>query len=256
MFGPDRAGRPPGTVHPHRRVHRRHGPAAADPHPGRQRRRQRRPACPATPQLRRAPSPPTQSPPTPTPRRRQRLEDLRQQGPPRPHLRTVLRRRLRLPTRPDRDVLATLAAAIQHYDPRGRPTVTDRPRRQPDPRRLRHASRSRTTPRSSPRPRGRPTPTTPTTTPAAPTPRSPSNSPTQWNTPASTLIDALGRTVQTVQRGLDADVVTTSGYDIDGHLTAVVDPLGRPCAGDTSTTAPARRGASWLLDAGTDPHHP
>ena len=60
-------------------------------------------------------------------RRRQRLEGLRQQGPPRPHLRTVLRHRLRLRTRPDPTLLTTLAAAIQHYDPRGRPTVTIAP---------------------------------------------------------------------------------------------------------------------------------
>ena len=150
---------------------------------------------------------------------------------------------------PGPDVLTTLAAAIQHYDPRGRPTVTIAP----------DGSQTRVvygTPVLQDNPAvvapnpwetytydandnaGRTHPTL-TLELAA-----------QWNTPASTLIDALGRTVQTVQRGLGADVVTTSSYDIDGHLTAVVDPMRRPClvnVYDCTGTV----WLSWLLDAGS-----
>ena len=102
---------------------------------------------------------------------------------------------------PGPDVLTTLAAAIQHYDPRGRPTVTIAP----------DGSQTRVvygTPALQDNPAV-----------AAPNPwetytydandNAGRTHPTltlelaaQWNTPASTLIDALGRTVQTVQRGL------------------------------------------------------
>jgi RHS repeat-associated protein len=150
---------------------------------------------------------------------------------------------------PGPDVLTTLAAAIQHYDPRGRPTVTIAP----------DGSQTRIiygTPTLENNPAtvipnpwetytydandnaGRTHPTL-TLELAA-----------QWNTPSSTLVDALGRTIQTIQRGLADDVTTTSSYDIDGHLTAVVDPLGRPCLAnvyDSTGTA----WLSWLLDAGS-----
>jgi len=150
---------------------------------------------------------------------------------------------------PGSDVLTTLAAAIQHYDPRGRPTVTIAP----------DGSQTRViygTPALQDNPAV-----------AAPNPwetytydandNAGRTHPTltlelaaQWNTPASTLIDALGRTVQTVQRGLDADVVTTSSYDIDGHLTAVVDPLRRPCLANVYDCT-GTVWLSWLLDAGS-----
>ncbi|MFL5591463.1 MAG: RHS repeat domain-containing protein, partial [Ktedonobacteraceae bacterium] len=52
-----------------------------------------------------------------------------------------------------------------------------------------------------------------------------------WNTPANILVDALGRTIQTVERnGADpSDWFTTrSTYDIRGNLLTVSDALGRP----------------------------
>jgi YD repeat-containing protein len=51
-----------------------------------------------------------------------------------------------------------------------------------------------------------------------------------WNTPASALIDALGRTIKTVARNgaSPADwFITQSTYDIQGNLLTVTDALGR-----------------------------
>jgi RHS repeat-associated protein len=51
-----------------------------------------------------------------------------------------------------------------------------------------------------------------------------------WNTPSSSLVDALGRVVQSVERnGASASdrYITTSTYDIQGNLLTVTDPLGR-----------------------------
>ncbi|MEN8651601.1 SpvB/TcaC N-terminal domain-containing protein [Streptomyces sp. 21So2-11] len=51
-----------------------------------------------------------------------------------------------------------------------------------------------------------------------------------WNTPASTEVDALGRTVRTVARTGPAAadrLVTRSAYDIQGNLVSVTDALGR-----------------------------
>jgi YD repeat-containing protein len=51
-----------------------------------------------------------------------------------------------------------------------------------------------------------------------------------WNTPASTEIDAMGRTVRAVARNgaADADSFTTrSAYDIAGNLVSITDALGR-----------------------------
>jgi RHS repeat-associated protein len=54
-----------------------------------------------------------------------------------------------------------------------------------------------------------------------------------WDTPASVVVDALGRTVEAVQRNRDApgDVIqeyrTHTAYDIRGNVIAIVDALGR-----------------------------
>ena len=52
-----------------------------------------------------------------------------------------------------------------------------------------------------------------------------------WNTPASAIVDALGRTVETVERnGSNPETdwyITRSTYDIRGNLLTVTDALGR-----------------------------
>src|SRR5262249_10112577 len=52
-----------------------------------------------------------------------------------------------------------------------------------------------------------------------------------WNTPASSIVDALGRTITTVERNGPhpaADWYTThSTYDIRGNLLTIIDALGR-----------------------------
>jgi RHS repeat-associated protein len=55
--------------------------------------------------------------------------------------------------------------------------------------------------------------------------------PHHWNTPASTVVDALGRTVETTERnGTNQDTdwyITRSAYDIRGNLLTITDALGR-----------------------------
>jgi RHS repeat-associated protein len=61
--------------------------------------------------------------------------------------------------------------------------------------------------------------------------------PTHWNTPLSIVIDALGRTIVTVERnGADPAAdwrVTRSTYDVKGNVLAVTDALGRLAFGYT-----------------------
>ena len=71
-----------------------------------------------------------------------------------------------------------------------------------------------------------------------------------WDTPSSMVVDAYARVVLTVRRGLDADVVTTTAYDIDGNVAAVRDALGR-LAGRSINDALGRTWSQWLLDSGT-----
>lgn len=70
-----------------------------------------------------------------------------------------------------------------------------------------------------------------------------------WNTPSSVTVDVLGRTVLAVVRnGADEATewfATRSGYDIQGNLLTVVDPLGREalrCVFDLA-------GRRWRVDS-------
>ena len=137
-------------------------------------------------------------------RGRQRLADLRQQGPGGREVRAVLRApastspRRSTPSSGQKatDVLRPARAGDPHRQP-GRQRAARRPRRAGRPRRSRTCSRRR---------RGKPTPTTPTTTPAAPTVATAEQYRDHWNTPASIEVDALGRTVAAVARnGPDPD---------------------------------------------------
>ena len=51
--------------------------------------------------------------------------------------------------------------------------------------------------------------------------------PTHWNTPASIVVDGLGRTVTQIARNGNELYVTRSAYDIRGNLLTVIDPLER-----------------------------
>jgi RHS repeat-associated protein len=76
---------------------------------------------------------------------------------------------------------------------------------------------------------------------------------THWNTPTSSLIDALERTIRSVARlGTDnaQALATTTTYDIDGRVLAITDQLGR----SAQTSRYDLTGRPWLitrLDAGT-----
>jgi RHS repeat-associated protein len=70
-----------------------------------------------------------------------------------------------------------------------------------------------------------------------------------WNTPASIVVDTLGRTVIAVARnGPDPDkdwYVTRSSYDIQGNLISITDALGRVAFGYTFDLAKRR----WRVDS-------
>lgn len=73
-----------------------------------------------------------------------------------------------------------------------------------------------------------------------------------WDTPASTTVDALGRTVMSVARNGPAAadrLTTTSAYDIRGDLISLTDPLGR-VAFDYRYDLAGRRWRSDGIDAG------
>jgi RHS repeat-associated protein len=65
-----------------------------------------------------------------------------------------------------------------------------------------------------------------------------------WNTPESTLIDALGRVVMKTERLADHTVVTRVSHDIEGRVIAVTDPLGRTAG----TSVYDLLGRPWLVD--------
>ena len=48
-----------------------------------------------------------------------------------------------------------------------------------------------------------------------------------WNTPSSSVVDALGRMTTRTERTDTAELVTLTSYDIDGNVLEVKDPLGR-----------------------------
>jgi RHS repeat-associated protein len=85
-----------------------------------------------------------------------------------------------------------------------------------------------------------------------------------WNTPASAVVDALGRMVATVERNGANPATdwyrTTSTYDIRGNLLTVRDALGReafrytydltPSSGEEDEEEGAQVWRIWQLDAG------
>lgn len=150
---------------------------------------------------------------------------------------------------PDAAHLQSLAAVHQHYDPRGRKTVTIAPDGSqtrvvygvPDD----HHHPDRATPTPWETWTYDPNDNAGRTHPTNDLPQS-----NHWDTPSSSEIDALGRTIRTVRRGLATDVVTTVDYDIDGNPTTVTDPLGRTTA-RTVYDHTGKAWTVWLLDAGT-----
>ena len=158
---------------------------------------------------------------------RQRLEGLRQQGPPGRHLRAVLRHRLRLPAarrdaarQPRREPCSTTTRADA-------PTVTVAP----------DGSQTRVV-YGIPADLADPGGAVPTAVGdlhlrrerqrrTDPSRRSASTSSGTGTPRRARSSTRSARTVQTVRRGLDTDLITSQTYDIDGNVTSVTDPLGR-----------------------------
>jgi RHS repeat-associated protein len=72
----------------------------------------------------------------------------------------------------------------------------------------------------------------------------------QWNTPASDLLDPLGRIIKHTEWIATGALTTVYAYDIDGNLVQVTDPLGRAASHQVYDL----HGRSWrqqLIDAGT-----
>ncbi|MDQ1644615.1 MAG: hypothetical protein QOJ50_799, partial [Cryptosporangiaceae bacterium] len=70
-----------------------------------------------------------------------------------------------------------------------------------------------------------------------------------WNTPASHVVDALGRVIEAVQRIDSRTLVTRTSYDIDGNATEITDPLGRTASRNAFDLL-KRAWRTELLDAG------
>ncbi|GIJ51669.1 hypothetical protein Val02_85550 [Virgisporangium aliadipatigenens] len=70
-----------------------------------------------------------------------------------------------------------------------------------------------------------------------------------WDTPGSIELDALGRTVRDIRRGPTEKSVTTFSYDASGNLVAVTDPLGRIAATTVHDLA-GRPWTRWRIDSG------
>ena len=152
---------------------------------------------------------------------------------------------------PDTALLDTLARVTTRYDPRGLPILATGP----------DGSQTLTIPGI---PHDLTDPSTYTPTPwvafhydpddnAGRTHPSTSTSYTaQYNTPASTTVDPLGRLVTHIQRFAPSDTgaaVTTTTHDIDGNITSITDPLGRTA----TTTVYDLLNRAWRhasLDAG------
>ncbi|QDG52176.1 hypothetical protein FIV42_15940 [Persicimonas caeni] len=72
-----------------------------------------------------------------------------------------------------------------------------------------------------------------------------------WDTPTSALVDALGRTIETVERLEGGEqLVTQTTYDIRGNVLTVVDPKGRTAATQFYDLAD-RKLRNESIDAGT-----
>ena len=70
-----------------------------------------------------------------------------------------------------------------------------------------------------------------------------------WNTPSNIEIDALGRTLRTVERnglGQENLFITRSRYDIQGNLLTVTDPLDREAFHYTYDLGPL---TPWKIDS-------
>src|SRR5207248_1641866 len=80
-----------------------------------------------------------------------------------------------------------------------------------------------------------------------------------WNTPASILVDPLGRTIKAVERNRDPlatpespveEIVTRTTYDIRGNLLTIIDALKRDAFRDHVYDYANRNLRADSIDAG------
>jgi len=80
-----------------------------------------------------------------------------------------------------------------------------------------------------------------------------------WYTPASILIDALGRTIRTVERNREPgaspgsvieEIITRTTYDIRGNVLTIIDALGRDAFRDHVYDYANRKLSMFSIDAG------